>query len=440
MFSIKEIKAKSRKNIRSNYWSSVVVCFILALFFGEFIYSSFAITAYRKQATEQVANLSPSVVRIYKMNNSEFLNALLCGNDLIAIYEHYGVDFESEDPKPLDSIPNAMNNELNKKILEYYSTHKLNAAILASVNLMSLQNTYTLQLFAGVRSLFDSRTFTWGMVVLVTALIGILFSFFVGNPVKISKARFFTESISYKDTSATRLLFIYRQGYILKPAFIMAVRSVITALSLPTIVLFPIVCYSFKMIPYVLAENPTIGVKDAFALSYQLMKGNKFRAFLLDLSFIGWYLLSFISLGAVGLFYVNSYTSFSEAELYLALRRAAILNKSERCELLCDKYLDITDLSDDERSVLYLDNKTAAAQSAEEKQRQNEIKAQKLIETEIERQKKIQEISYDITDITKTIKELPKSIKELPKTIKKDEESLKNANKKAPNARSSDNP
>lgn len=436
MFSIKEIKANSRKNIRSNYWSSVVVCFILALFFGEFIYSSYAITAYRKQATEYVANLNKSVVKIYKMNNLEYLNALLMGDDLINVYEQHGINLYSENTKDLETLSDDMQNKLFERITDYYSSHKLNAAVAAGINLLSLQNTYSLQLAAGTKSLFNPRTFKWGIIVLTTALIGILFSFFVGNPVKISKARFFTESISYKDTSATRLLFIYRQGYIIKPAFIMAVRSVITALSLPTIVLFPIVYYSLKMVPYVLAENPTIDVKDAFVLSYQLMKGNKFRAFLLDLSFAGWYFLSFISLGAVGLFYVNSYTSFSEAELYLALRKAAISGKSEHYELLCDKYLDITDLNDDEKSILYLNNKTAAAQNAEEKQRQNEIKAQKLIETELERQKKIQEISYDITDITKTIKELPKSIKELPKTIKEDEESLKNANKKAPNTRS----
>lgn len=75
------------------------------------------------------------------------------------------------------------------------------------------------------------------------------------------------------------------------------------------------------MVPYVLAENPTIGIKDAFKLSHQLMRGNKFRAFLLDLSFIGWYVLSVITLGISGLFYSNSYTSFAEAELYLTVRK-----------------------------------------------------------------------------------------------------------------------
>lgn len=432
MFSIKEIKSKARQNVAKNYWSGVVVCFILALFFGEFIYSSYAITAYRRQATEYVANLNKSAVKVYKMNNSEYLNALLMGDELINVYEQYGIKLYSEEAKFSENLPDKVQDELIKKITDYYSSHKLNTVIAAGVNLTSLQNTYTLQLAAGTKSLFNPRTFKWGVIVLATALIGILFSCFVGNPIKIGKARFFTESISYKDTSATRLIFIYRQGYIFKPVIIMAIRSVIMMLSLITIVLFPIAYYCLKMVPYILAENPTIGVKDAFKLSYQLMKGNKFRAFLLDLSFIGWYVLSFITLGIVGLFYTNSYTSFAEAELYFALRKNVISNEVGLYKLLCDKYLDITDLDDAERSVLYLKNKTAIIQNAEDKQRQIELKAKKSIETELERQKKIQELSYDITDITKSIKELPKSIKELPKAIKEDEESIKNANKKSP--------
>lgn len=432
MFSIKEIKSKARQNVAKNYWSGVVVCFILALFFGEFIYSSYAITAYRRQAAEYVANLNKSAVKVYKMNNSEYLNALLMGDELINVYEQYGIKLYSEEAKFSENLPDKVQDELIKKITDYYSSHKLNTVIAAGVNLTSLQNTYTLQLAAGTKSLFNPRTFKWGVIVLATALIGILFSCFVGNPIKIGKARFFTESISYKDTSATRLIFIYRQGYIFKPVIIMAIRSVIMMLSLITIVLFPIAYYCLKMVPYILAENPTIGVKDAFKLSYQLMRGNKFHAFLLDLSFIGWYVLSFITLGIVGLFYTNSYTSFAEAELYFALRKNVISNEVGLYKLLCDKYLDITDLDDAERSVLYLKNKTAIIQNAEDKQRQIELKAKKSIETELERQKKIQELSYDITDITKSIKELPKSIKELPKAIKEDEESIKNANKKSP--------
>ena len=42
------------------------------------------------------------------------------------------------------------------------------------------------------------------------------------------------------------------------------------------------------MIPYILAENPEIERKKAFKLSKQMMKGNKWRSFVIDLSFYPW--------------------------------------------------------------------------------------------------------------------------------------------------------
>ena len=45
--------------------------------------------------------------------------------------------------------------------------------------------------------------------------------------------------------------------------------------------------YSNAMVPYVLADNPELGAKEAITLSHKMMNGSKWRAFVLDLSFIG---------------------------------------------------------------------------------------------------------------------------------------------------------
>lgn len=50
-------------------------------------------------------------------------------------------------------------------------------------------------------------------------------------------------------------------------------------------------CFSYAMTPYIYAENPDISVTDAITKSKQLMNGNKWRLFCLDISFIGWTLL-----------------------------------------------------------------------------------------------------------------------------------------------------
>ena len=70
------------------------------------------------------------------------------------------------------------------------------------------------------------------------------------------------------------------------------------------------------MVPYILAENPGMNHKDAFAISKKMMDGRKMDAFILDLSFIGWHILAIFTLGILEIFYVNPYIQATKAELY----------------------------------------------------------------------------------------------------------------------------
>ena len=58
------------------------------------------------------------------------------------------------------------------------------------------------------------------------------------------------------------------------------------------------------MIPYILAENPNLSRKEVFLLSKEMMRGQKWKAFVFDISFIGWWLLGLITLGILVIFYV----------------------------------------------------------------------------------------------------------------------------------------
>ena len=49
--------------------------------------------------------------------------------------------------------------------------------------------------------------------------------------------------------------------------------------------------YEYRMIPYILAENPTMPREEAFQISRRMMMGQKMDVFVLDLSFIGWFIL-----------------------------------------------------------------------------------------------------------------------------------------------------
>ena len=79
------------------------------------------------------------------------------------------------------------------------------------------------------------------------------------------------------------------------------------------------------MVPYIIADNPEMDRKRAIALSNEMTKGQKGSIFVLDLSFILWYILGFLAL-FIGVFFVLPYFNATEAELYLKIREDAINN------------------------------------------------------------------------------------------------------------------
>ncbi len=81
--------------------------------------------------------------------------------------------------------------------------------------------------------------------------------------------------------------------------------------------------YSYRLVPFILAENPGIGHWRALELSQEMTDGQKMNIFVLDLSFIGWYLLGALAFG-IGVVFVNPYVYGTNAELYQSLKAQAL--------------------------------------------------------------------------------------------------------------------
>lgn len=82
-----------------------------------------------------------------------------------------------------------------------------------------------------------------------------------------------------------------------------------------------VAAYRYRMVPYLLAEHPEMSAQEVLQRSKELMMGEKWNAFVLDLSFIGWNLLSVLTFGLAGVFFVGPYKMQTDANLYLALSR-----------------------------------------------------------------------------------------------------------------------
>ncbi len=77
--------------------------------------------------------------------------------------------------------------------------------------------------------------------------------------------------------------------------------------------------YSYAMTPYILVDNPELSVREAIRRSQQMMVGQKFNLFWLQLSFIGWFFLSCIT-GGIGFLWLAPYYQTSQAVFYQNLR------------------------------------------------------------------------------------------------------------------------
>lgn len=160
-------------------------------------------------------------------------------------------------------------------------------------------------------------------IVIIIMLMVLLFRIFIGYALEVGCRKFFVQSAS----GTTDLALIGygfgsgRYGGILKSMLLQNVYLFLWTLLL--IVPGIIKGYSYRMVPYILADNPDIGPSRAIELSRQMMDGEKWNVFVLDLSFIGWYLLGLLAL-VIGTLFVRPYDDATNAQLYMVLRWDAI--------------------------------------------------------------------------------------------------------------------
>lgn len=84
--------------------------------------------------------------------------------------------------------------------------------------------------------------------------------------------------------------------------------------------------YSYAMTDYILKDHPEMGVNESIELSMAMMKGHKMDLFLLHLSFIGWLILTFFTLG-LGFLLLYPYFSTAQALFYEDLKEEFEMKK-----------------------------------------------------------------------------------------------------------------
>lgn len=124
--------------------------------------------------------------------------------------------------------------------------------------------------------------------------ISLLVRYLLLNPLEVGVCRYFLQSKRDGANAGISVLFsvFTKEGYwnLVKILFFRDLYEFLWSLLLVIPGIYK--SYEYKMIPYLLAENPQMERREAFARTRELMDGNRLQGFLLELSFIGWNFLA----------------------------------------------------------------------------------------------------------------------------------------------------
>ena len=158
------------------------------------------------------------------------------------------------------------------------------------------------------------------VLLILAVLVVIAIDVFGVNPLKVGCDNFFLCNRRDSMTDLDALGRGFEKGYYMNIVKVCFMRDLYIFLwTLLFIIPGIIKTYDYRLVSYMLAEDPSLDYKDALAKSKEIMYGHRWNAFVLDISFIGWIILGLFTLGLLDLFYVNPYIQATNAELYVAL-------------------------------------------------------------------------------------------------------------------------
>lgn len=176
------------------------------------------------------------------------------------------------------------------------------------------------------------------VIVLVILAIAFAFSILLYNPFHVGVQRFMLKSVDDK-AEVKEVLYAFDHSYknVVRAMFHKDIRVLLWSLLFVIPGIYK--SYQYRMVSYILAEHPDTDYRQALQVSKDMMNGEKWHAFVLDLSFILWHMLGAITCGIVELFYVNPYMWLTDAALYRKL--CELHDNTQRAALTDGSYAEV---------------------------------------------------------------------------------------------------
>lgn len=321
----KEWKQSARKSLKEHYLLYTFICLLIGVL-----------------GLEYVASLST-------------IKAVVKGEKTNTVYERI-VDGEIEEDKSLfdkiyDFVVNGEINALKEKAqnneeelsqidrkLGIVSIEHSQGVFSKLVNITS-SGTIIVVVMEAIKSMVHSGKATMIIVIALSGLFIWLVRIFVLNVLGVAFKRFFMEGRQYENVPVNRFLYLFRLKSWINVALTVLLQLIFHTLWVFTIIGGIIKRFSYFMVPYIVAENPTIKPIEAINLSRRMMDGHKWECFKMSFSFLGWDILDALTFGISGIFFSNPYQEATYAEYYVYVRGCAKEKNIEGIEVLNDTYL-----------------------------------------------------------------------------------------------------
>ncbi len=289
-------KRSAKKQVKVNYGRCFVVCFLVTLLIGGTLIN---------------------VIQETKTNEESII-----------------ISFHSIEGKTNTDIVNEFLTGIHK---EEYVENQSNGFLGSIFNSISKSGSFLFGILNVTNQFLFQDRIVSGFIIIIGIFIGVIYWIFISKLLEVGRCRFFLENRLYSKTRMNRVLLPFRVRKSTHISLVMLRKNIYQFFWFFTIIGGPIKIYAYRMVPYLLAENPNLTGKEAILLSRNMMHHHKWEAFLLDCSFLGYFILGMFTLNLFNLFYTNLYHHASYAEYYIYLRK--IYGKDHK-EILFDFYLD----------------------------------------------------------------------------------------------------
>lgn len=288
--TIGELKRAAKEKLKGNWGIAILLTFLATLITNAFSFSG------------EISNLINTLSRgLDSLNTS--IEQISEGTLAVTIMVRVGMIINL-------LIGGSISYGISKFFINLIRREKLKVETLFS-GFKYFGKNFLIQLIVGIFS------FLWGLVIWIPAVILIII-------------------IIISQTSTISTIDIFYNPNIMSFGLIAGLIVIIIITAIICSIITYLLIARYAMTYYIFVDNPDFAVMECISASKEMMEGNKVRLLLLQLSFIGWHILSILTL-LIGYLWLIPYINSSVAEFYNNLKE----NSQSKVENVVEDKIEI---------------------------------------------------------------------------------------------------